>query len=329
MNNSNVKKYLVTGGTGFIGAALVKRLVIEGHSVRVLDNNSRGSTRRLFGLADDSIEYIEGDIRDPQVCNDAVRDMDCVIHLAFVNGTEFFYSKPRLVLEVGVKGITNILDACLLNKVGDLIVASSSEVYQTPPNVPTAEDAPLSVPDPLNPRYSYGGGKIISELMAINYGREDFDRVVIFRPHNVFGPDMGWEHVIPQFALRMLTQLERGEKFDFPIQGDGTEQRAFIYIDDFISGLMSIINKGEHLQIYHIGTEQETTIQELAQLVGTCLDANIKVVPGELSEGSTLRRCPDTRKLRALGFQPEWALQDALQSTVDWYRDNRVLAPKL
>jgi nucleoside-diphosphate-sugar epimerase len=329
MNNSNVKKYLVTGGTGFIGAALVKRLVIEGHSVRVLDNNSRGSTRRLFGLADDSIEYIEGDIRDPQVCNDAVRDMDCVIHLAFVNGTEFFYSKPRLVLEVGVKGITNILDACLLNKVGDLIVASSSEVYQTPPNVPTAEDAPLSVPDPLNPRYSYGGGKIISELMAINYGREDFDRVVIFRPHNVFGPDMGWEHVIPQFALRMLTQLERGEKFDFPIQGDGTEQRAFIYIDDFISGLMSIINKGEHLQIYHIGTEQETTIQELAQLVGTCLDANIKVVAGELSEGSTLRRCPDTRKLRALGFHPEWALQDALQSTVDWYRDNRVLAPKL
>ena len=69
--------------------------------------------------------------------------------------------------------------------------------------MPTDESAPLAIPDPLNPRYSYGGGKLISELMAINYGRKYFDRVLIFRPHNVYGPDMGWEHVVPQFALRL------------------------------------------------------------------------------------------------------------------------------
>ena len=84
-----------------------------------------------------------------------------------------------------------------------LVLASSSEVYQTPPKVPTDESVPMVVPDPHNPRLSYGAGKIISEVMAINYGRKFFDRVLIFRPHNVYGPDMGFEHVIPQFALRM------------------------------------------------------------------------------------------------------------------------------
>ena len=151
--------------------------------------------------------------------------MDEVHHLAFVNGTEFFYSQPELVLDVGVRGMVNVIDACRKNNVGTLVLASSSEVYQTPPKVPTAEDAPLSIPDPLNPRYSYGGGKLISELMAINYGRKFFERVLIFRPHNVYGPDMGWEHVIPQFALRLhrLAQAQKSGALRFEIQGTGEE----------------------------------------------------------------------------------------------------------
>ena len=130
----------------------------------------------------------------PQV-EKATQGMDEVHHLAFVNGTEFFYSQPDLVLDVGVRGMVNVIDACRKHGIGTLVLASSSEVYQTPPKVPTDETAPLAIPDPLNPRYSYGGGKLISELMAINYGRKYFNRVLIFRPHNVYGPDMGWEHV--------------------------------------------------------------------------------------------------------------------------------------
>ena len=129
--------------------------------------------------------------------------MDEVHHLAFVNGTEFFYSQPDLVLDVGVRGMVNVIDSCRKHNIGTLMLASSSEVYQTPPKVPTDETAPLAIPDPLNPRYSYGGGKLISELMAINYGRKYFNRVLIFRPHNIYGPDMGWEHVVPQLALRL------------------------------------------------------------------------------------------------------------------------------
>ncbi len=195
-------RILVTGGSGFIGSALVKALLKDGNAVRVLDDNSRGAPRRLADVQKD-IEFIAGDIRDAATVHAAVRGVDEVHHLAFVNGTEFFYSAPELVLDVGVKGMVNVIDACRAANVRRLVLASSSEVYQTPPQVPTDESAPLIVPDPTNPRYSYGGGKIISELMAINYGRKFFDRVLIFRPHNVYGPDMGFEHVIPQFALRL------------------------------------------------------------------------------------------------------------------------------
>ncbi len=141
---------LVTGGSGFIGSALVKALVRDGHSVRVLDDNSRGAPRRLKEVEDD-VEFIGGDIRDPAVVARAVRGVDEVHHLAFVNGTEFFYSAPELVLDVGVKGMINVIDACRSEGVGKLILASSSEVYQTPPQVPTDEHAPLQVPDPTNP----------------------------------------------------------------------------------------------------------------------------------------------------------------------------------
>src|SRR5512132_2752640 len=195
-------RILVTGGSGFLGSALVKGLVRQGETVRVFDDNSRGALRRLREVERD-IEFVRGDIRDAAGVDAAMRGIDEVHHLAFVNGTATFYSAPDLVLDVGVKGIVNVIDACRRHGVGQLILASSSEVYQTPPRVPTDESAPLSVPDVLNPRYSYGGGKLISELMAINFGRKYFERVLIFRPHNVYGPDMGWEHVVPQFALRL------------------------------------------------------------------------------------------------------------------------------
>ena len=143
---------------------------------------------------------------------------------------------PELILEIAVKGIMNVIDACKENSIKELYVASSSETYQTPTTVPTSESERLIVPDPLNPRFSYGGGKILWELLAINFGRKYFDKVVIYRPHNVYGPDMGWEHVLPQFALRMnkLVQETNGNIINFPIQGTGEESRAFVFIDDFI-----------------------------------------------------------------------------------------------
>ncbi len=321
MSNVAKQTFLVTGGTGFIGSGITRRLVREGHRVRVLDDNSRGAERRLADLRAD-FELLEGDVRDPFTVDRAVQGVDAVHHLAFVNGTEHFYSMPELVLEVGVKGMMNVVDACRRHGVGKLFLASSSEVYQTPPGIPTAEDVPLVVPDPMNPRYSYGGGKIISELLAINFGRKYFERVVIYRPHNVYGPDMGWEHVIPQFIVRTqrLSQEQPQGSIRFPIQGTGQETRSFCYIDDLVDGVMLAQEKGAHLGIYHIGTREEVSVADLARRVAACLGREIALEPGQLSAGSTQRRCPDISKLAACGYSPRFSLEEGLPIICDWYR---------
>jgi len=321
------KLYLVTGGMGFLGSALVQRLVKEGHRVRVLDNLSRGAMRRL-GDAGRKVDFVRGDIRDARAVQKAARGADGVWHLAFINGTEYFYTKPDLVLDVGVRGMVNVIDACLKHKIGELILASSAEVYQTPPRVPTDEKVALTIPDPLNPRFSYGAGKIISEIMAVNFGRKYFDRVLIFRPHNVYGPDMGWEHVIPQFAVRMkkLCSKNKGQ-IRFPIQGTGKETRAFIFINDLIDGLMVMAKKGEHLGIYHIGTEEEVPIAKVAELVARYFGRRIRLIRKGEAKGGTPRRCPDTSRIRRLGFRPNHSLEEGIKITCQWYDGNAHKAP--
>jgi nucleoside-diphosphate-sugar epimerase len=322
-------RILVTGGSGFIGSGLVKALLRAGCSVRVLDDNSRGSPRRLSDVKND-IEFIAGDIRDAAAVDAAVQGTDEVHHLAFVNGTEFFYNAPDLVLDVGVRGMINVIDACRKHGIGRLVLASSSEVYQTPPHIPTAEDAPLVVPDVLNPRYSYGAGKLISEVMAVNFGRKYFERVLIFRPHNVYGPDMGWEHVVPQFALRMQRQGAQQPKgrLRFEIQGSGEETRSFCYIDDLVAGVMVMREKGEHLGIYHIGTSEEVAIAELARRIAAHAGRDIDLVGGPARAGGTMRRCPNISKLAKLGYKPRVPLAQGLKPTLDWYWSNADLAPK-
>lgn len=325
MNGANI---LVTGGSGFIGSALVKALLRAGHSVRVLDDNSRGHGRRLADVSND-IEFVAGDIRDGDAVSRACNGMDEVHHLAFVNGTEFFYSHPDLVLDVGVRGMINVIDACRKQGIGRLVLASSSEVYQTPPRVPTDESVPLSIPDPLNARYSYGGGKLISELMAINFGRKYFDRVLIFRPHNVYGPDMGFEHVIPQFAVRlhMLAAAQPSGMIKFQIQGTGKETRSFCFVDDLVAGVLIMRDNGEHLGIYHIGTMDEVSMAELAFEVARQAERDIELVAGPAAAGGTPRRCPDISKLAALGYKPRVSLQAGLALTLPWYWSNMQLAP--
>lgn len=314
------KSYLITGGSGFIGHMLVKALVRLGACVRSFDNDSRGSRDRLADVAND-IEIVAGDIRNPDAVRRAARGVDCVCHLAFVNGTEFFYSMPEVVLDVAVRGISNVITACLENKVPEMVLASSSEVYQSPPIIPTDETAPLTVPDVLNPRYSYAAGKIISELMAINFGRKHFQRVTIFRPHNVYGPRMGTEHVIPQLVLRLAELCRRPERrVRLPIQGTGKETRAFVYIDDLIDGVLCIMARGEHLGIYHIGTQEEITIEQLAHKIGACLGREVDIIPGTAAPGSPVRRCPDITKVRKLGYSPRISLEQGLAHTVAWYR---------
>jgi nucleoside-diphosphate-sugar epimerase len=314
---------LVTGGLGFIGSGLVRRLLERGDEVRVLDNRARGSMRRLSDVAE-AFELLNADIRDAEAVRRAVAGTDRVIHLAYVNGTQWFYREPELVLDVGIRGILNIVGACRSEAVGDLIVASSSEVYQTPDQIPTDEAVPLTVPDVLNPRYSYGGGKIASELIVVNYGRTDFDRVSIVRPHNVYGLDMGWDHVIPQLTLRALEAVRHSPTgvVSFQVQGDGFQTRAFMHIDDCVRAIETVLDKGSHLTIYNIGNPEEVPITAIVDGVFSRLGRSWQLQPGPLPVGSPQRRCPEISRLKALGFVPMVPLQVGLPGVVDWYLSN-------
>ncbi len=317
-------RYLITGGAGFIGSALTKRLLADGHQVRVLDSMIRGKSARLQDAFDCRI--INGDVRDLETVTSAMEGADSVVHLAYVQGTQTFYTESRRVLDVAIKGMINVLTACEQLNVRELLLLSSSETYQAATIVPTPETIPLTVPDPLNPRYSYGGGKIACELMALAWQRSGvLDRLIIARPHNVFGPDMGNEHVIPQFSIRMK-QLH-GEQpsgiVEFPIQGSGDETRSFCYIDDCVDQLVFLLQHYDESGIYNVGTMDERTIRSVAEQVARLYNREIKIVPGTLLQGSTPRRLPDMSKMKALGWENGTSFTEGLEQTVDWYRIHR------
>jgi nucleoside-diphosphate-sugar epimerase len=322
-------RHLITGGAGFIGSALAHRLVKDGHEVTVLDRFSRGKQTRLST----DVEIVFGDIRSPAIVHEAVKPADVIWHLAYVQGTQTFYADPKDVIDVALRGIMNVLGACeLRSNRPDLILVSSSEVYQEPPEgmFPTDETVPLSVPDVTNPRYSYGGGKIASEIATLAYSQAGIlNRAVIVRPHNVYGPDMGFEHVIPEFAMRMqdIPHGRTGVVGQFQIQGTGQETRSFCHIDDCVDGLLIAGERGEDRNVYHLGNpNEEWKIRDLAYQIAARMDRNIRVIPGALPKGSPTRRLPNIAKLGALGFQPKVGLVPGLDETVAWYAEQEPVA---
>jgi len=304
----NRKTFLVTGGTGFIGSNICQLLVNANHNVKIFDNNSRGSISKIKKIKR-KIKFIKGDIRNKESLKRALKNTDAVIHLAYINGTKYFYSNPVLILDIAIKGILNIIEACIKNRVKELYLASSSEVYQTPQKIPTDELEPLKIPDIFNPRYSYGGGKILTELMGVHYGKKYFKKLIIFRPHNVYGPDMGSDHVIPEFIKRFKT-LKRKK---FKIQGTGNEIRSFIYIEDFIDAFELILKKGKHLNIYNIGTSEKIKIKELAFRLSRIFKKKIILKKTPLARGGTKVRIPDINKIKKLGFKSKFSLDKGLK----------------
>ena len=305
------KTFLVTGGTGFIGSNISNFLVNKGYNVKIFDNNSRGSIQKIKDFKK-KIKFIKGDVRNKQSLNKALKNTDAVIHLAYVNGTKYFYSKPVLVLDIAIKGILNVIEGCIENKIKELYLASSSEVYQTPNKIPTDENEPLKIPNIFNPRYSYGGGKILTELMGIHYGKKYFKKLIIFRPHNVYGPNMGHEHVIPQFINRFKSLKGKS----FKMQGSGNEIRSFIYIKDFLNAFNLILSHGKHLNIYNIGTSEKIKIKDLAYKLSRIFKKKIILKKTPLAEGGTKVRIPNINKIKKLGFMPKFYLDKGLRETL-------------
>jgi dTDP-glucose 4,6-dehydratase/UDP-glucose 4-epimerase len=305
-------KYLVTGGDGFIGKSVVKSLIGMGHSVRILDNHFRSTpTSHSTKL----VESLSGDIRDSITVDNACHGIDAIVHLASINGTKYFYENPALVTEVGVLGMINITKSAKKFGIKDFTLFSSSEVYQNPMTIPTSENVPLVIPDIRNPRYSYGGAKIASELILTHMGEGVFDFRRIIRPHNIYGAGMNPDHVIPALIDKL-----RSKDSVLEIQGDGKQTRAFCYIEDFASAFNLVISQKSNYQIYNIGVDQETSIMSLVERLIAVSGIKKSITTSISNEGETLRRCPDIALIKSLGFEQQWSLNNGLRET--WQNSN-------
>lgn len=323
MKNKKIK-YLVTGGSGFIGYSLVKRLISHGIKVVLFDNNFRGSFIKFNKSQQKKITFIKGDIRNKNLIKKAIKDCNGVFHLAFINGTENFYKIPKEVMDVGVLGTINILEKSIeTKKINFFHYASSSEVYHKPKKYPATEREYLLVPDPLNPRFSYSGSKIIGELLTFNYLRNTKIKHNIFRPHNIFGPNMGFEHVIPQIIKKICISSKKfkKKKCSIKIQGNGKETRSFCYVDDAIDQIFQIALKGKNKEIYNIGQTHEISIKKLIKDISKILEINVLIRTGKLTKGSVKRRCPDMKKTFKLKKINNNNYLNGLKKTTLWYKE--------
>jgi nucleoside-diphosphate-sugar epimerase len=309
------KIFLVTGGSGFIGSAIVNKLASQkNYEIIVFDNLSRKN--RSF-VKNKNIKYIFGDIRNLKHLNKCFKfNIDAIIHLAYINGTSSFYKIPCDILEVGTKGIINLLDLSIKNNIKEFYLASSSEVYHLPKKIPTDEEESIKIPDIHNPRYSYSGGKIISELFCIHYGKKYFNKMVIFRPHNVYGPNMGNEHVVPQLIEKIKNM---GKKNILKIKGSGKETRAFIFIEDFADAFDLLLRKGKHLNIYNLGNSEQISINSLTKKILKILKLKAKIIKTKIAKGGTSKRCPNIKKILKIGYKKKYDLDLGLKKTIKWY----------
>jgi nucleoside-diphosphate-sugar epimerase len=304
-------KVLVTGGRGFLGARLVTHLVAAGEDVRIIDNGSRGTAE-----LPPEVEPLDGDVRDADAVRAACRGVEAVAHLAAVQGTRNFYEIPDVVLDVNLRGALNVAQACADEGVQRLVFSSSSEVYGIPTEFPTPESAPLVVPDPTNPRWSYGASKIAGELVVVHTARRYGFEYVVLRYHNVYGPAMGWDHVVPQFISRLI----HGE--EFTVQGDGSQRRTFCYVDDVVAPTATALTAAEAANgTFNIGNPaEEHSIDQLVATLERVSGRRIRPRYVPFEQAGTDRRLPDvSRAERVLGLRPNVTLEVGLRRTYDWY----------
>ncbi len=315
-------KVLVTGGAGFIGFHLSSSLADKENNVTIVDNLFRGKKDKEFMslMSRKNVKYIEGDLTNPETFKSLDKDYDEVYHLAAINGTKHFYESPHIVLRTNILSTLNVLDWFSTTQSKKILFSSSCETYAGTMNrfglpIPTPEDVPLSIEDIKNPRWSYGGSKILGELMFINYAKTHRFKMSIVRYHNIYGPRMGHEHVIPEFLYRVYNKEE-------PFLIRGNDKRAFCYIDDAVKAT-ELVMKTEACndKIINIGNDLELIpMEELAKTIFKVLNHNSRIEIQDSPAGSVSKRCPDISKLMALtGYKPEIMLQEGIMRTHHYY----------
>lgn len=317
------KKVLLLGGAGFIGYNITKYLAENrNYSLTIADSFARGKQDELFNalISKHGIKVVAGDYTDPETFDLLDKEYDQVYMLASVVGVDNANSIPHEIIRINTALIYNTLEWVRRSKIGKVLFTSTSECYAGTIDafgytIPTPEEVPLCIEDISHPRFTYAVTKMLGESGFLNYGRMLGFEITVVRYHNVYGPRMGFKHVIPHLVVR----FRKGEE---PFKVYGHDQtRAFCYISDAVKGtVLAMEQPGTNGEIYHIGTQEEITIGELIRYAGELMDFNGVYEDAPTYPGSVSRRCPDiTKATTQLGFKPEVSWKNGLKETINWY----------
>ena len=315
-------KILVIGGAGFIGSHVVSELLKTNLSkVVVYDNFTRGKKNNISECLKDprcDIYPNGGDIRDIDLLNDAMKDVDGVIHLAAM---WLLHCKdyPRTAFHVNVEGTFNVLEACVKNNIKRLVYSSSASVYGD------AAEVPMTESHPFNNRNFYGATKIAGEAMCRAYYDRYGLEYVGLRYMNVFGPHQDQTAAYTGVIPIMLNKIDANEQ---PvINGDGSQAYDFIYVEDVGRYNVSAIESNKTDEFYNVGTGVQTSIRELCDTILDMKKSELKVRYNPYSEDDARRLvqnrigCPKKSE-EDLGFIPKYDLKQGLQRLIDWREKN-------
>ncbi len=322
-----MKKVLIIGGGGFIGSNITRYLLENrDYVIDVVDNFSRttnGKSPLLEEFKESKrLKIYNADLTLLRNFDKLDREYDYVFMLAAMVGVDKVNAVPHEVIRVNSMLVLNTLEWLKVSNCGRVVFSSTSETYAGTVEafgyeVPTSETVPLTIQDIRHPRFTYAITKMLGESGFISYSRQGFFDVVVVRYHNVYGPMMGFRHVIPHL-------VERFQKNESPFLIYGHDQtRAFNYIDDAVRGTVLAVEEGRNQEIYHIGDSDEISIEELTKFVGNFLnfEGNYKYAP--TFPGSVSRRCPDITKAKNdLGYVPMVKWKDGVTKTINWYLDH-------
>lgn len=317
------KKVLLLGGAGFIGFNITKYLAENrDYELTIADNFARGKEDALFTalVNKHGIKVVAGDFTDPATYERLDSAYDQVYMLASVVGVDNANSIPHEIIRINTALIFNTLEWIRRSQIGKVLFTSTSECYAGTIEafgytVPTAEEVPLCIQDIGHPRFTYAVTKMLGESGFLNYSRILGFEATIVRYHNVYGPRMGFKHVIPHLVVRF-----RSNEAPFKVYGHD-QTRAFCYISDAVKGtVLAMEQPGTNGEIFHIGTQDEITIGDLIHYSGELMNYKGTYEDAPTYPGSVSRRCPDITKARTvLGFEPEVLWKEGLKKTIEWY----------